>query len=459
MTKKIIAIAIIIFNCQFSIVNSLNAQPMAGSSPRIVSLSECVSTMRKENIKAANARNNVQMAEEFQKYARTKYYPTVSARAFHFEANDYLLRKDLFSPEISDAIDELNRTYDLGLDTSIAVLKRGSSADIGLVQPLYTGGRIHNVNKLADLQVEGMKLLQDTNDDILVLEAELLYFTLVKLHGKQQNLLAADAEVASILKDARNLATEGIVNSNDALTAELALDQLNAQRVRLDNGIRLLRRAMAKAMGCAGEDLDVDTTLLSTPVVAPENLWVNVESAVDNSNENRLLELNVERTQLQTKLAKANYLPILALGGNVGISRYLSKANTKGVAFATVVMPISTFWSERHLVRRSKLSEQMALDQRRDKREMLDLNIRDAYDNLSAAYQQVAIARKSIAKADENLRIKHEEYINGVTNMTILLDARQQQQTAHDNLSDALCDYHHARTKYLIATGRKEQTY
>ena len=122
-------------------------------------------------------------------------------------------------------------------------------------------------------------------------------------------------------------------------------------------------------------------------------------------------------------------------------------------------MPISTFWSERHLVRRSKLSEQMALDKRRDKREMLDLNIRDAYDNLSAAYQQVAIARKSIAKADENLRIKHEEYINGVTNMTILLDARQQQQTAHDNLSDALCDYHHARTKYLIATGRKEQTY
>ena len=121
---------------------------MAGSSPRIVSLSECVSTMRKENIKAANARNNVQMAEEFQKYARTKYYPTVSARAFHFEANDYLLRKDLFSPEISEAIDELNRTYDLGLDTSIAVLKRGTSADIGLVQPLYTGGRIHNVNNL-----------------------------------------------------------------------------------------------------------------------------------------------------------------------------------------------------------------------------------------------------------------------------------------------------------------------
>lgn len=110
-------------------------------------------------------------------------------------------------------------------------------------------------------------------------------------------------------------------------------------------------------------------------------------------------------------------------------------------------------------MKRSKISEQVALDQQRDKRQMIDLSIRDAYDNLSAAYQQIAIARKSTAKADENLRIKHEEYINGVTNMSILLDARQQQQTARDNLSDALCDYHHARTKYFILTGRKEQTY
>lgn len=459
MIKRIIVAAIIIFNCQFLIVNSLSAQPVAGSSPRIISLDECVSTMRKENIKAVNARNNVLMAEEFQKYTRTKYLPTLTAKAFHFEATDYLLRKSLFSPDVAEAIDDISREYDLGLDTSINVLKRGSSADLSLLQPLYTGGRIHNINKLADLQVEGMKVMQDSSDDLLVLEAELIYFTLVKLHGKHQNLLAADAEIASILKDARNLAAEGIVNSNDALTAELALDQLNAQRIRLDNSIRLLRRAMAKAMGCPNEDLDVDTTLLATPIVAPETLWVNVETAVDNSNENRLLELNVERTQLQTKLAKASYLPIFALGGDVGISRFLAKASFKGIAFATVVMPISTFWSERHLVRRSKLSEQVALDQQRDKRQMIDLSVRDAYDDLSAAYQQIAIARKSITKADENLRIKHEEYINGVTNMTILLDARQQQQTAHDNLSDALCDYHHARTKYLIATGRKEQTY
>ena len=304
-----------------------------------------------------------------------------------------------------------------------------------------------------------MKVMQDSNDDLLVMEAEIMYFTLVKLHGKQQTLTVSDEELSSILKDARNLASEGIVNSNDVLSVELAQDELNVQRLRLDNAVRTLRRLLAKEMGCPDEDIDVDTTLITTEVTDPQALWTNVEAAVDNSNENHLLDLNVERTQLQTKLAKANYLPIFALGGDFGVSRFIEKTNTKGIAFATVIMPISTFWSERHIVRRSKIEEQKALDQQRDKRQLLDIEVRDAFDNLTAAYKQVAIARKSIVRAKENLRIKHEEYINGVTNMSTLLEARRQHQTAHDGLSDALCDYHHAKTKYLVITGRKEQTY
>ena len=452
MNKGILAIATIIFILQFSVFNTAFAQ-------RIVSLDECISTMRKSNIKASGARNNVLMAEELKKYARTKYLPSVNVKAFHFEATDYLIRESLFPEDIAKAIDEISREYNLGLDTSFDVLKRGSSADLSLIQPLYTGGRIHNINKLADLQVEGMKVMQDSNDDLLVMEAEIMYFTLVKLHGKQQTLTVSDEELSSILKDARNLASEGIVNSNDVLSVELAQDELNVQRLRLDNAVRTLRRLLAKEMGCPDEDIDVDTTLITTEVTDPQALWTNVEAAVDNSNENHLLDLNVERTQLQTKLAKANYLPIFALGGDFGVSRFIEKTNTKGIAFATVIMPISTFWSERHIVRRSKIEEQKALDQQRDKRQLLDIEVRDAFDNLTAAYKQVAIARKSIVRAKENLRIKHEEYINGVTNMSTLLEARRQHQTAHDGLSDALCDYHHAKTKYLVITGRKEQTY
>ena len=454
MTKKtyyIIVAGMIILHSSFFTLHS-HAQ-------RIVSLSECISTMRKSNIKASSASNNVRMAEELKKYARTKYFPSVSVKAMHYEATEYLIKKDLFSQELTEAIDQINAQYNLGIDTSIALLKRATSGDISFLQPLYTGGRITSANKLADLNVDAMKTAQDFSDDLLVMEAEIMYFTLVKLHGKQQTLATSDAELSSILKDARNLASEGIVNSNDVLSVELAQDELNVQRLRLDNAVRTLRRLLAKEMGCPNEDIDVDTTLITTDVTDPQALWTSVEEAVDNSNENHLLNINVERTRLQTRLAKASYLPVFALGGTFGVSHYLSKSNVRGIGFATVVMPISSFWSERHMVRRSKIEEQKALDQQRDKRQSLNIQVLDAFDNLTASYQQVAIARKSIVRAEENLRIKHEEYINGVTNMSPLLEARRQHQTAHDGLSDALCDYHHARTKYLILTGRKAQTY
>ena len=426
---------------------------------RIVTLEECVNSMRKGNIRATNADKDVLMAEEFKKYARTKYFPTLSASAFHYEATDYMLRKELLSGQWAELIDELNKEYGLGIDNSVQAFKRGTSAGISLVQPIYVGGRISNVNKLADLQLDAMKLVKDVDDDLLVMEAELMYFTLLKLHGKKNMLAISDEETASILKDARNLAQEGIVNSNDALNVELMRDQLKSQRLRLDNAIKLLRRGLAKAMGTPNEDIDIDTTITQKGVVPPQTLWVNVETAVDNRNESKLLDINVERMQVQTKIAKASYLPTLALGGNFGTSHYLSKMNTRGMAFAVFAMPLSTFWSERHMINRSKISEQKAIDERRDKREMMDIQVRDAYDNLTSAYDQLAIAQKSIARAEENLRIKHEEYINGVTNMTALLDAQRQSLSARDALSDALCDYHHAKTKYLIMTGRKELTY
>ena len=300
--------------------------------------------------------------------------------------------------------------------------------------------------------------MQDVTDDGLVQETEILYFLILRLHGKIRTLDSSDMEVASILRDATNLSTEGIVSSNDVLSVELMQDQLSALRLRLENARTLLRRTLAKAIGMPNEDIEIDTTFV-TEVADPQTLWVPPSTAVDSRNESRLLDINVERSRAETKFTKASMLPIFAVGGSWSVSRLLFTTNTRGIAFATVIMPLSSFWSERHLLKRKKIAEEKALDFRQDKLELLDLETRDAYDNLSSSYRQVQIAQKSIRRADENLRAKREEYINGVTNMSVLLDAQRQQQQARDQLSDAMCDYHQSKTKYLIITGRKEHTY
>lgn len=430
-----------------------------GDKPRVLSLEECVSLARQNNVKARNAENDVKMAEELQKYARTKYYPSLTASAYHFEASDYLIKSSFFGPEVEQIIAAINEEFETDFSTGrLEALKRGTAAGISFLEPLYTGGRITSINKLTDMQVEARKLLQDVTDDGLVQETEILYFLILRLHGKIRTLDSSDMEVASILRDATNLSTEGIVSSNDVLSVELMQDQLSALRLRLENARTLLRRTLAKAIGMPNEDIEIDTTFV-TEVADPQTLWVPPSTAVDSRNESRLLDINVERSRAETKFTKASMLPIFAVGGSWSVSRLLSTTNTRGIAFATVIMPLSSFWSERHLLKHKKIAEEKALDFRQDKLELLDLETRDAYDNLSSSYRQVQIAQKSIRRADENLRAKREEYINGVTNMSVLLDAQRQQQQARDQLSDAMCDYHQSKTKYLIITGRKEHTY
>lgn len=430
--------------------------PLTASAQKIMTLNDCIETARTNNISMRNAQNDLLIAREQQKFARTKYYPTVVASAMHFEATDYLFRKQIFPDDVNQAIEAINKDYNLGLSPdffNIGIFKNGSTAGLSALQPIYTGGLLKNANRLADLQVTARQEIQEMTDDQLVQQTELLYYLLMKMHGKSRIISTMEEEVGSILKDAQNLADEGIVNSNDVLSVELRQDQLSALHLRLDNAIRLTRRALAKHIGMPDEDIDIDTTLI-TDIVKPEDLWVSSQSAIELRSETRLLDLNVEKSKLETKLARASQRPMLLLGGNVGGS-WFSQGQFRGLGIAYLSIPVSAFWSESHRIKYKKIEEQKAMDFRKDKRELLDLQVRDAYDNLDNAYRQLGIAEKSIRHANENLRAKREMYINGVTNMTVLLDAQREQQQAYDQHTDALCDYQQAKSSYLILTGRR----
>ena len=104
-----------------------------------------------------------------------------------------------------------------------------------------------------------------------------------------------------------------------------------------------------------------------------------------------------------------------------------------------------------------KVEVEKAKDFRQDKRELISLQIQDAWDNLESTYRQTQIAKKSVERSVENLRINREHYINGMKNMTELLDAQRQWQQALTARNTANCEYLQAKTRYLILTGRREQ--
>ncbi|MBR0273608.1 MAG: TolC family protein [Bacteroidaceae bacterium] len=278
---------------------------------------------------------------------------------------------------------------------------------------------------------------------------------MVEFHETDKLLEAMERETESIHQDAVNIFDNGLVNKNDVLSVELVQDQLSALRVKAANGCKLLRRALAKYIGMADEDIDVDMNV-DFDVEAPETLKMNTAQAVEARTETQLLDIWADKASLETKISKASFLPMVFIGGSANYGKLLGGWKPRAIAFATLQVPISAYWSERHLVKRSKIAEQKALDFRKDKRELITLQVQDAYDNLKSTYRQLQIAEKSITRAEENLRINREHYRAGMSNMTSLLDAQRQQQQAQMQHNSAVCEYMQAKTRYLILTGRRK---
>ena len=444
MKNKLI-ITFLLLNVQWSMVHA----------QRIMTLEACVEAARKGNTTAKDAQNDILMAKEQQKYARSKYFPTLTASALYFKSSDYLAKYRILDQETVDYINnEQGNNYSVD-DFTIGLLKKGTSMGLTLIEPLYTGGRISNYNKLADLQVDARNLQRDVADDQIVMDTEYLYYKILELHETDKTLAAMEKELENIHQDAVNAWENGIVNKNDMLSVELVQDQLSALRIKADNGCKLLRRALAKHIGMPDEDIDVDTTL-SKDIIAPEQLAISAEAALENRSETRLLDLYVEKSVLERKIAAANMLPILAVGGTASYSQFASSEwNPRVMGGVTMQIPLSSFWSERHEYKRKKIEVQKANDFRKDKRELITLQIQDAYDNLVSTYKQTQIAQKSITRAEENMRINREHYREGLITMTVLLDAQRQQQQALSQYNAAVSEYLQAKTKYLILTGRR----
>jgi outer membrane protein len=430
---------------------------------KIYTLQECRQLAIQNNVKMRDSQLRILQSKETEKNAFSKYLPTVSAGASYFHANDYLVKKDItLSAEEQQELGSI--ISQMGLDPSALsslpssfafnMIKHGTIAQIMAMEPIYAGGQITNGNKLAKLQTEVTKLQLEQSKDEIISSTETYYNQLLTLFEKVKTIDAADRQLLRIHQDAENAYKGGISNKNDVLTVELKQNELATNRLKLDNGIKLCKMILAQYIGLNGEDIHIDTTIISV-IPEPSTYLVDHSTVLNNRTEAKLLDKNVEANKLQTKLKKGALLPTVAVGA-VGVYQDLmgsGQANIIGMA--TVSMPISEWWSSNHNVHHQKIAEQIASQDREDNRQLMLIQMQSAYNDLDNAYKQILLARKSIDKSAENLRLNEDYYDAGTSTMSDLLDAQTQNQQSHDQYADAISQYLNSRTAYLIATGRE----
>jgi outer membrane protein TolC len=427
---------------------------------KALTLEESKQLALQNNCAIKNGALEIEASRQTRKAAVTKYFPSISASGALFESQKNMM-------EISTHGGNLP-VYDgkdlAGLSTAtqfaympsstMGLMKSGTFGMITATQPIFTGGRIWNGNRLAGLGEDVSEYKNKLAQNEVLLKTEEQYWLVVSLSEKQKTIQTYEELLNRLLAQVKDAFASGIVSRNDLLKVKVKRSEVLLNKSKLENGKKLATMAFCQYIG-----IPYDSTLVLADTLSvadlPQSFYVDHAEALKNRSEYNLLQASVRAEELQSNMKLGEYLPQVAVGVS-GIYMKLddSKDRTLGMAFGTVSIPISGWWEASHSLSERNVKEEIAKNSLKDNSELLLLQMQKAWQDFSDAYKQVLLSEEAKAQTEENLKVNQDSYNNGMISVADLLEAQALQQQMNDQLIDAKAIYRSKQITYLQVTGR-----
>lgn len=419
------------------------------------------------NITIRSAKYNIDAARQQRKEAFTKYFPSVSGTGLWFNANKGMAQTTInpsagISPELGAALAQSlpqEALAALGNPVSISMMKNGTIGSLTALQPVFAGGQIINSNKLAKVGEDVSRLQLQLSENEVEKTAEQYFWQLASMQEKMKTIEAVDTLLAGIHKDVDVAVRAGLIMPNDLLQVQLRQNDIKSQRLKLNNGISIVRLLLSQYCGLRDTSFAIDHSSLTIDHSATQMEKANNGQLsmfnVQCLPEYQLLDKQVEAANLQKKLAVGQNLPSVAVGAGYNYHNMLDNNHSFGMVFATVSVPISDWWGGSHTIKRRKIEHQKAVEQLEDNAQQLQIRMQNAWNGLEESYQQLLLAQRSIEQSEENLRLNRNYYKAGISKMSDLLEAQMLYQQSLDRRTDAYADMQLRLLEYKQATGQK----
>ena len=446
MIKKILAFVLCSLCCGF-----LPAQTY--------SLEQLKDSALHNNFAIRSAQYDIEAASQQRKEAFTKYFPNISGTGLWFNANKAMAQTSLnpaemIPPELGASLAQMfppEALAALANPISISMMKNGVIAGVQAVQPVFAGGQIVNGNKLAKVGEDVSRLQMRLSENEVEKTAEQYFWQLASLQEKMKTVEAVETLLNDICKDVDVAVRAGVAMRNDLLQVQLRQNDIASQKLKLRNGLALVRMLLSQYCGLRDTSFVIS---YQTDAVPPISSKQDHQQALLGTTEYQLLGKQVEAANLQHKIAIGQNLPSVAVGAGLNYHNLLDKNHTFAMVFATVSVPISDWWGGSHAIKRRKVEHQQAQEQLQDNAELLKIKMQSAWNSVEESYQQLLLAQLSIEQAEENLRLNRDYYNAGMTKMSDLLEAQMLYQQSCDKRTDAFADYQNKLLDYRQATGQ-----
>ena len=409
-----------------------------------LSVQDCIDLALENNIPLKNAQLEIGKAQATKRQAEAEYLPSVSAQALAFDAKNAMLSfgiDDIDNALVRQTLYNLYAQYGgfLGLEKEYSFVQKGTMLNLMATEPLYAGGRIRNGNRLAKLGIEAAELQAQVKEDEIRLQTQCLYWQIVALQDKVNTLNQLDQLLDTLGKDLKGAIEAGLAMPTDQYKLTVKKNESALNRKKVEDGLMLLKMALAQYIGIDGHALTLTDTLGLE--VAPTAYFQDPVEAVSQRRESQLLDLSVKAERLKKKMTLGEALPSLLVGGSASYHTFLGNGKPNALVFAVLQVPITDWYKTSWKLRQHNLDTEIAENNRRDLTEQMRLQTEQAWYNLEQSWLRITMAETALSDAEANMKIVSDYYEAGLVSLSDLLEAQTLLRQSHNELSDSRMEY------------------
>ena len=470
---------------------------LPAGAQRVLSLDSCRQMALRNNKQMSVSKVKQDVAANLRKSARTKYLPHVSAiGTYQYTSEPISILSETQKTEFSN----LGTTIGTGLVQSMAELmlqhpalaqvmaKVGPVSEemlnglgqkivdafdtdtrhlfVGSVmftQPLFMGGSIIAMNKMADINEKMAANSMEARRQTTIYKLDQAYWQVVSLCHKQKLAESYLDLVKKLDTDVYKMIEEGVATKSDGLSVDVKVNEAEMTLTKVNDGLVLSRMLLNQLCGLpldeevilADEQKDQIAVVELTPAL-------NVDAAVSNRPELKMLQNAVDLSKQTTNILKAGNLPQLLLTGGYAASNpnMLNGFERKFRGFwnvgVSLRVPIWNWGDVMYKVRASKGATSIASLELAEARELIELQVNQSTFKVDEANKKLTMAMKNIQRADENLRTANLGFHEGVITPTTVMEAQTAWLQAQSQKIDAEIDVKMSQVDLQKALGTLE---
>ena len=472
----------------------------AASAQRVLTLDSCRAMALRNNKQMSVSRVKQEVAKNLRKSARTKYLPHVSAVGGYVYTSEEI---SILNDEQKNSLSNLGTTMGNNVRSGImnyastlpptlqsalsatlaqihsdlaplsrALNMRGQeivdafhtdtrhmlAGGIVVTQPVFMGGAIVAMNKLADIGEQFAANAAEAKRQNILYDIDQAYWQVVSLRHKQKLAQSYVAVVKKLDDDVQKMIREGVATRSDGLSVSVKVNEAEMMLMKVDDGLTLSRMLLNQLCGIP---LNEAVTLAEeeTDNISTTNDMPTQQTNFDNRPELKMLQNTVDMGKQTTNILKAGNLPqVLLVGGWAGTNPSLYNGfqrKFKGAWNVGVMVrvPLWNWGDVMYKVRAAKGATTIATLEMEDVREKIALQVNQSEFRVSESQKKLQQAQSSIARAEENLRTANLGFKEGVISSTTVMEAQTAWLQACSQKIDAEIDVKMSQVNLQKALG------